>query len=77
VTKLVIKNGAVVSEQKPSIGRIVVYNHVDLGRVPAIIQAVMPDETVRLCVFGPAGVSIEYDRSQGDGPFQWNWPPRV
>ena len=69
---------------KPSIGRIVVYNHPGSAdgkypptQSPAIIQGVAPDGTCRLWVFGPKGLHTDDGLTQGDGPCQWNWPPRV
>jgi hypothetical protein len=69
---------------KPSIGRIVIYNHPGSAggkypptQSPAIIQNVAPDGTVRLFVFGPKGQHMDEGLTQGDGPCQWNWPPRI
>lgn len=73
-----------MTEQKPSIGRIVIYNHPGSAdgkyaptQSPAIIQHVAPDGTCRLFVFGPKGQHMDDGLAQGDGPCQWNWPPRV
>lgn len=73
-----------MSEQKPSIGRIVVYNHPGSAdgkypttQSPAIIQNVAADGSVRLFVFGPKGQHMDDGLVQGDGPCQWNWPARV
>lgn len=70
--------------QQPSIGRIVLYNHPGSAdgkypptQSPAIIQNVAPDGTVRLFVFGPKGQHMDDGLTQGDGPCQWNWPPRI
>ncbi len=70
-------------EQKPSIGRIVLYNHPGSAdgtyppcQSPAIIQRVN-GETCFLWVFGQYGVQFQPAATQGDGPCQWNWPPRV
>lgn len=70
-------------EQKPSIGRIVVYNHPGSAdgtypptQSPAIIQQVMDDGKCRLFIFGSKGQHMDV-HAQGDGPCQWNWPPRV
>lgn len=70
-------------DQKPSIGRIVIYNHPGSAdgtyppaQSPAIIQGVNPDGTCRLFIFGPKGQHMD-NHVQGDGPCQWNWPPRV
>jgi len=70
---------------KPSIGRIVIYNHpgsadgkYPSSKSPAIIQAVDEEfDTVTLWVFGPKGLHHDSGLKQGDGPCQWNWPPRV
>lgn len=71
-------------EQKPSKGRIVLYNHPGSAdgtypptQSPAIIQDVAADGSVRLFVFGPKGQHMDDGLVQGDGPCQWNWPPRV
>ncbi len=73
---------------KPSIGRIVIYNHPGSAdgkyppqQSPAIIQAVItPDNAAptvcRLFVFGPKGQHMD-EVPQGNGPCQWNWPERV
>jgi hypothetical protein len=73
-----------MAEQKPSIGRIVIYNHPGSAdgkypptQSPAIIQNVAADGSVRLFVFGPKGQHMDEGLVQGDGPCQWNWPPRV
>lgn len=70
--------------QKPSIGRIVIYNHPGSAdgtyppsQSPAIIQHVAEDGSARLFVFGPKGQHMDDGIKQGDGPFHWNWPPRV
>jgi hypothetical protein len=69
---------------KPSIGRIVIYNHPGSSdgkyppqKSPAIIQNVAEDGSVRLFVFGPKGQHMDEGLIQGDGPCQWNWPERV
>jgi hypothetical protein len=76
--------GHTMDGQKPSIGRIVIYNHPGSAdgkypptQSPAIIQNVAADGTVRLFVFGPKGQHMDDGLIQGDGPCQWNWPPRV
>ena len=68
---------------KPSIGRIVIYNHPGSadGRYPptvspAIVQAVATNGTLRLWVFGPKGLHVDSEIEQGNGPCQWSWPPR-
>ena len=78
------------SEQKPSIGRIVVYNHPGSAdgkflpkQSPAIIQKVNtpigPNPvTVEMIVFSVyGGIFFNHNVEQGDGPSQWNWPERV
>ncbi len=68
---------------RPTIGRIVIYNHPGSAdgkypptQSPAIIQNVAADGTVRLFVFGPKGQHMDDGLTQGDGPCQWNWPKR-
>lgn len=70
--------------QKPSIGRIVLYNHPGSAdgtypptQSPAIVLKVYEDNTVDLWVFGPKGLHKDGPYSEGDGPCQWSWPPRV
>ena len=66
----------------PSIGRIVVYNHLD-GKFPpkqspAMIQKVNENGTCELVVFSVyGGLFFNHNVEQGDGPSQWNWPKRV
>jgi hypothetical protein len=70
---------------KPSIGRIVIYNHPGSAdgtfppmQSPALVQRVNEDGTVKLVVFSVyGGLFFNPDVAQGDGPCQWNWPPRV
>lgn len=69
---------------KPSIGRIVIYNHPGSAdgkypptQSPAIIQSVAADGSVTLWVFGPKGIHCYSGLKEGDGPCQWIWPPRV
>lgn len=69
---------------KPSIGTIVIYHHPGSadGKYPAtdspaIIQHVNDDDSCRLWVFGPKGLHTDDNLTQGDGPCQWSWPPRV
>ena len=73
-----------MQEQKPSQGRIVIYNHPGSAdgkyppqKSPAMIQAVEEGGTVRLWVFSPQGLFVDGGIAQGDGPCQWNWPPRA
>lgn len=69
---------------KPTIGRIVIYNHPGSAdgkyppaQSPAIIQNVAADGSVRLFVFGPKGQHMDEGLTEGSGPCQWSWPPRV
>lgn len=69
---------------KPTIGRIVIYHHPGSadGKYPhadspAIIQNVAPDGSCRLFVFGPKGQHQDGGLTEGTGPCQWSWPPRV
>jgi hypothetical protein len=71
------------AQVRPTIGRIVIYNHPGSAdgkyppsQSPAIIQNVAADGSVRLFVFGPKGQHMDDGLTQGDGPCQWNWPPR-
>lgn len=68
----------------PTIGRIVLYNHPGSAdgkhppvQSPAIVQKVHNETCVDLWVFGPHGFHKNNSTMQGDGPSQWNWPPRV
>lgn len=66
--------------QRPSIGRIVVYNatRTNEGHCPALIQALNAENGgLTLCVFGPHGTRMQLDVQQGDGPGQWQWPERT
>jgi hypothetical protein len=70
---------------KPSIGRIVVYNHPGSadGRFPpkqspAVVQLVNEDGTVELFVMSVyGGLFFNHNVEQGDGPSQWQWPLRL
>ena len=69
---------------EPAKGRIVLYNHPGSAdgkypptQSPAIIQNVADDGSCTLFVFGPKGQHMDSGLTQGDGPCQWNWPPRV
>lgn len=73
-------------EQRPSIGRIVLYRARAPEKdcmYPAIITRVWNDEMVNLEVFGsaegPDSVQGRYPTSikRGDERGQWCWPPRV
>lgn len=68
-----------MSEPKPSMGRIVIYNYpgVAPAQSPAVVRVVAGDDSVDLSVFGDGGVVEVAGVSKGDGPGEWNWPPRV
>lgn len=77
-------DAATRAAQRPSIGRIVIYNHPGSSdgkypptQSPAMIQHVAADGSCRLFVFGPKGQHMDDGLTQGDGPCQWNWPPRI
>lgn len=76
--------------QKPSIGRIVLYNHPGSAdgkypptQSPAIVQGLNEDGTLSLWVFGPWGIHLNKACSAGGpeadtpSPSTWIWPPRV
>lgn len=69
---------------KPSIGRIVIYNHPGSkdgtfapAQSPMIIQHVNDDGSVKGWVLGDMVMAFRPVVTQGDGPCQWNWPPRT
>jgi len=70
---------------QPSIGRIVVYNHPGSAdgkfppkQSPAVVQRVNEDGTVELFIMSVyGGLFFNHNVTQGDGPCQWNWPPRI
>lgn len=79
-----------MEEQKPSIGRTVLYNHSGSAdgkypakQSPAIIQGVNEDGSINCVVFasGPgAGMFFAVNVNQGvlgEPRTSWNWPPRV
>ena len=76
----------VVSEQKPTIGRMVHYQahgspdgtHPSVPRA-AIVTAVHDDEMVDLCVLNPTGLYFNQRcvRSEEAKGGTWRWPPRV
>lgn len=66
-----------MASEKPTLGRIVIYNHPDgAAKSPAIVQNVAEDGSVRLFIFGATGQRIDEGLTQGDGPRQWNWPKK-
>lgn len=74
-------------EQKPSIGRIVLYQRHGSPNgqhtsepSPAIVTAVhAPSDAVSLAIFNPTGLYfqtvVEHDEKAAPGT--WRWPPRV
>lgn len=70
---------------KPSIGRIVVYNHPGSAdgkfapkQSPAIVQKVNEDGTVELFIMSVyGGIFFNHSVTQGVGPSQWQWPERI
>jgi len=74
---------------KPSICRIVVYNHPGSAdgkfppkRSPALIQAVNPDGTVEMVVFSVYGGlffnhNVAESPTEAPQPSTWSWPARV
>ena len=75
-----------MSEQTPTIGRIVHYQahgspdgtHQSLPRA-AIVTAVHDHNTVDLCVISPSGFFFNQQCVRSDEPKggTWRWPPRV
>ena len=69
----------------PSIGRIVIYHHPGSADglhprkdSPAMIQRVNEDGTCEMIVFSVyGGLFFNHNVTEGDGPSQWAWPPRV
>lgn len=68
---------ATSKEQRPTLGRIVIYNSKTSALCPAIVQALLPDGRLRLFVIGPRGYMIEENIEQGNGLNEWSWPERV
>lgn len=75
-----------MSEQTPSIGRVVHYQSrgsADGVFAPepraAIITRVNTDDTVDLCVLNPTGVFFDFHLQYSEDPEGgcWSWPPRV
>lgn len=78
-----------MSEQKPSVGRVVHYQsygtpggEYQSKPIAAVITTVDDDgETVGLCVMNPTGLffntKISHAIDDVPSPGFWNWPPRV
>jgi hypothetical protein len=83
--KLRVQNGAIVADQKPSVGRVVHYKpmvtdppHNNAAVLPAIITAVWSDTCVNLRVINDQVWDFwKTSANVGDLDGQWNWPPRV
>lgn len=81
----------IMSEQKPSVGRIVHYQslgspapkegEVDLPSAPraAVITDVSESGSVSLFVMNPMGQHVVWDVPFSDSPKRgcWSWPPRT
>ena len=85
-SRLVARNGAIEVEQKPSLGRIVLFRGQfsnSANEHPAIITRVWSDTTVNLTVFLDASTavvktSVVLDEDMNSGAqYSWRWPPRV
>jgi len=74
-----------MEEQRPSIGRIVVYHHAGSAdgkyppqESPAVVQKVNADGTVELFVMSVSGgIFFTHNTQHGDAPSCWTWPARV
>ncbi len=74
-----------MSEQKPSVGRVVHYQAYgtpggEFKSVPraAIITEVISDDEVGVCVLSPQGLLFNKAQYSAEPkPGCWNWPPRV
>ena len=74
-----------MAEQKPSICRDVVFTHPSTRdrsekpfKSPGKIIRVNDDESVDVVVWTVTGGTIfKQNVSQGDGEYEWNWPPCV
>lgn len=68
-----------MSEQTPSVGRIVHY-HEDYaeGKTFAAVIVAVVDDVVNLVAWNEFGKQISVlNVKQGDIQGQWNWPPRI
>lgn len=74
-----------MSNQAPSICRMVVYNHPGSAdgkypprKSPAVVQEVNEDGSVNLFVMSvTGGIFFAQKCTEGEGGSQWNWPPRA
>ena len=75
-------------EQKPSIGRVVIYNHPGSAdglhkpqQSPALVQKVNEDGTLEIVVFSVfGGLFFNHNIKQAtdeDKASKWSWPERV
>lgn len=75
-------------DQSPSMGRVVIYNHPGSAdgkyppaKSPAIVMQVYSDvDDGRVDLFvmsNTGGVFFAKWLEEGEGPSQWNWPPRI
>ena len=70
---------------KPSMGRVVIYNHSGSAdgkylpsKSPAIVQGVDEDSKCDLFVMSnTGGIFFAKKCSEGEEGSQWNWPPRA
>lgn len=66
-----------VSDQTPSLGRIVRYTDVDGTEVPAAIADVHGDGSVDLHVLHPTHGRVPKQTDDGDVANTWHWPDYV
>jgi hypothetical protein len=72
-------NPSKAAAQTPSICRMVVYHghgHPVPEQWPAVVQAVNPDGSLKLFVFGGRGHSLIERSIEGEGVNEWSWPAR-
>jgi hypothetical protein len=73
------------AEQKPSIGRIVIFDNPEhyQNPVPAIVTQVRDGDAVVVTAFPPGiapqahGVIVPKHDGSGDQGFSWQWPERI
>jgi hypothetical protein len=66
-----------LSDQTPSLGRIVRYTDVDGTIVPAMIAGVHPDGSADLHVFHPTHGRVPPKSDDSITGNTWEWPPYV